>query len=460
MISKEPKEKRKETMVREKIEKIYKEESDFNFTKIADKLGVSRQYVSRIINSLRRADGLPNVITHMGGRPGSMTKNKPDVNIIHKDSDKTSIDYRENSGTVEVNGEKVKTGEQACEYAGVDMDIWEIERQVVNFWDVTMKIDDVPTARTNYQVKVWLKRKVKNNTEMALERLVERIPDFKYSKYTPTHFASRSGYAGEVAPMDAHLGKLAWALETQQRDYDLKIGVRDYEYANDQTLEWISPFSPEKIFYVLGQDLMHTENLEGVTHRGGNVLDVDSRLDKLMDAAIDITIKNINSCRSMAPVEVILIPGNHDMHASKWLARCLDRHYRKDKHVEVDYGPNNRKARLWGRTLVGWCHEIPPSKAAAYANELAQIFRKEWAEAEYVEWHHGHKHKKSEVKSSPVITHGGVLMRQLTALSPIDFWHYENLFTDAVPGGEAFVWHKEIGVVANFVAWTKHMKKL
>lgn len=50
---------------------------------------------------------------------------------------------------------------------------------------------------------------------------------------------------------------------------------------------------------------------------------------------------------------------------------------------------------------------------------------------------------------------GGVVMRQLTALSPIDFWHYEHMFTDAVPGGEAFMLSKENGVVANFVAWSK-----
>jgi hypothetical protein len=234
--------------------------------------------------------------------------------------------------------------------------------------------------------------------------------------------------------------------------------VADYSYACTQNLEWISPFSPEKIFYILGQDLMHAENLEGVTPRGRNILDMDTRFDKIMDAAIDITIKNIYKCRSVAPVEVILIPGNHDMHASKWLARCIYQHFRKDKYVDVDHGPNNRKARLWGQTLVGWCHEIPPSKAAAYANEMAQVFRAEWSKAKYIEWHHGHKHKKGEVKTSPVITHGGVLMRQLTALSPIDFWHYENMFTDAVPGGESFVWHKELGVVANFVAWTNHKR--
>ena len=56
--------------------------------------------------------------------------------------------------------------------------------------------------------------------------------------------------------------------------------------------------------------------------------------------------------------------------------------------------------------------------------------------------------------SYPYLTEGSVALRQLTALSPIDFWHYENLFTDAVPGGESFLWSKTNGVFANFTAWT------
>ena len=448
---------------KEKIAKQFDHKENFNQTRFAAVIGVSVPYVNRIVRGLKKAKhGRDyNEKKSVGGRPRADEPDSISEGPTVSGKDEAKLDYRDQTATVETSSFKIKTAKDACAFAEVDLEVWEIERKVINFWDVTMKLADGagqehPVTKRNYQIKVWLKRKVKARVEEALERLVVRIPGFKYSKFKPTHFGSRSGYAGEVAPLDAHLGKLAWSLETQQRDYDLKIGVDDYEYAVDQNLEWMAPFKPEKIFSVLGQDLMHTENLEGVTPKGRNILDVDTRFDKLMDAAIDVTIRNIYQCRSMAPVEVILIPGNHDGIASKWLARCVNQHFRKDKHVDVDYGPNNRKARLWGKTLVGWCHEIPPSKAASYANELAQIFRKEWAKSEYVEWHHGHKHKKGEVKTSPVITHGGVLMRQLTALSPIDFWHYENLFTDAVPGGESFVWHKELGVVANFIAWTKH----
>ena len=117
--------------------------------------------------------------------------------------------------------------------------------------------------------------------------------------------------------------------------------------------------------------------------------------------------------------------------------------------------PCTRKARLWGNLLVGWAHDCN-ARQAGWANELAQAFPKEWGQSVYREWHHGHKHSKKEVKTAPVMTHGGVLLRQLTALSPIDAWHFENLFTSAVPGGEAFLWSKDRGIFSNFVAWTEN----
>jgi len=216
---------------------------------------------------------------------------------------------------------------------------------------------------------------------------------------------------------------------------------------------WGSIFKPEKIFFIVGNDLMHSENYQGTTPSGHNILDVDTRLPMLIKAALEINIKAVYRCRSVAPVEVIWIPGNHDPTASLWLCCALEQHFKDDKHVTVDISPCVRKARLWGNLLVGWTHEIV-SRHASWVNELAQAFPKEWGKSVYREWHHGHKHKKNEIKTMPVMTHGGVLCRQLTALSPIDAWHFENLFTDAVPGGEAFLWSKDKGVFSNFIAWT------
>ena len=348
--------------------------------------------------------------------------------------------------------------EEALKLHGIDQDYWEVTHLKRGMWTTPIaarvyKGNIVRDERLvkNYYIRFSFKKREANHFELAAQELIDKIPTFEYGNYNPK-FIAPSGTALEIAPVDAHFAKLSWGVETLRVDYDLDIAVANYMQVIEQNLEWGSVFKPEKIFFIVGNDLLHSENYSGTTPSGHNILDVDTRLPKLIEAALEINVKAVYKCREVAPTEVLWIPGNHDPTASLWLCMALQHHFKDDEHVKVDVTPAVRKARLWGNLLVGWTHMIT-GRHASWANELAQAFPALWGQSKYREWHHGHKHKKGEVKTTPVITQGGVLMRQLTALSPIDAWHFENLFTDAVPGGEAFLWSKTQGIFSNFVAW-------
>ena len=375
------------------------------------------------------------------------TDTKPDTNI--------EKNFTKDRGIITTKSLNIKTVDDALKEAEVDTAIWEVDRYVINSWEVTMGAksanSDIPQTYTNWQVKVWLKRIKVDEIVEAFNNVILQIPEYKVT--APPRFTAASGTALEIAIVDVHLAKLAWDKETGRRNYKTSVAVKDYEEVIDKNLMWAEPFKPEKIFFIVGNDLMHIENYSGITPIAGHLLDTDSRFPKVAEAAFEINLKAIYKCRLIAKTEVIWIPGNHDPHASLLLTMMLREHFRNDNMVTVDVGPAKRKARLWGNLLVGWAHEIN-NRQSAWANELAQAFPQEWGKSVWREWHHGHKHKKGEVKTHPIITHGGVLCRQLTALSPIDAWHFENLFTDAVPGGEAFLWSKDNGVIANFTAWT------
>jgi hypothetical protein len=264
----------------------------------------------------------------------------------------------------------------------------------------------------------------------------------------------RNGVAGEMTTFDAHAAKLAWLNETGYRNYDLGIAMKDIQYTNDNNLDLMSPHKPEKLFYILGQDLYHVDNMAGNTTNGTHAMDVDGRITKVHKKVFEVSRNNILNCAKLAnTVEVIWIPGNHDFLASYMLAFALKEHFRNCPNITVDVGENPRKARLWGTLLVGWTHRIV-NKHTVWANELAQQFPELWAKSKFREWHYGDQHKKDQVKVNPIFTSGGVLCRQITALSPVDKWHTDNVFTDAVPGGESFLWSKEGGVFANFMTWT------
>lgn len=346
--------------------------------------------------------------------------------------------------------------------AKVDLSIWKVDRYTIGSWDVTMKMDDGPKTpkyaktETNYNIKVFLKRQVVN-LEEALKGLIKNIPTFPYIATIPL-IKNQNGIAHEIATLDAHFGKLAWLMETGYRNYDTKISLEDYAYVTEKHLQWASPFKVSKIFYIIGQDLFHIDNMQGQTTNGAHSLDVDGRITKIQEKAFEIIVKNIYVCRTVAPVEIIWSPGNHDYLASYMLCFALKEHFRNDKFVNVDLDKNARKARLWGNLLVGWTHRIT-GRYNNWGNELAQAFPELWSKSIFREWHHGDQHKKQDVKSVPIFTSGGVLCRQLTALSPVDRWHFDNLFTDAIPGGESFLWSTSEGVFANFIAWTSQYEK-
>ncbi len=303
-----------------------------------------------------------------------------------------------------------------------------------------------------YSIEITFKRiPIEVNLMDAFKELMKDMPVFDYPRTRPM-FKPGSGIALEISVLDAHFQKLAWELETGYRNYDLNITSEDYTYVIDKLLMWALPYEPEQVFYIIGQDILHVDNMASKTTSGEHTMDVDGRITKAFNKVFEITVQSIIKARKLAPVKIIWSPGNHDYLTSYMLCFAINQYFRDDKHVSVDLGFNPKKAVLWGTLLIGFTHRIV-GKHNTWANELAQAFPKLWAESVFREWHHGDQHKKQDVKTIPTYTRGGVLMRQLTALSPVDRWHTDNVYTDAVPGGEAFLWSKTEGVFANFVAW-------
>lgn len=358
--------------------------------------------------------------------------------------------------------------DRIIQIAGIDLKQWKVKefKLYPNAWGVTMKQKEwrgkKRTTKTwaeqamNYQLKVEIKfERIQYDIETAMldsfKEIVKDMPAIEIPEIITKKI--RNGVAAELATYDAHFGKLAWLQETTYRHYDVNIAAKDYTRSIDNNLDLISPHKPEQIFYIIGQDMYHIDNLAGHTTSGSHTLDVDGRITKVHIKTFTVSRDSIIKARKIGPVKVVWIPGNHDFLASYMLVFALMQYFRNWKGITFDLSEASRKAVLWGNLLVGWTHRIV-GRYNTWSNELAQAFPELWGKSKFREWHHGDQHKKHNVKIVPLFTSGGVVCRQITALSPVDKWHFENLFTDAVPGGESFLWSKDVGVFANFMVWT------
>lgn len=350
----------------------------------------------------------------------------------------------------------------AVEKAGIDPECWDIGQCKVNFWHTSMKVR-MPDKRnkngylhrvvrvTNWSVKITLLPNRQPFVHNAVRELVDRFMPLAPIKLPPQERGGR--YAGVLSPVDMHFGKAAWNNETMQGHMDLKIAKRVFVESCSENLRDMSRYPLSKIYFIVGHDLMHFENYNAETFRGRHHLDVDSRLPKTIRVTKEAIIQVADMAAQVAPVEILRVPGNHDMHASYWLVELMRERYRKNRHIVVDngvYSDSPRKLIKWGDLIVGLTHDASAGKMLRAVNMLPQFWPKEWGESRYRELWVGHKHKKTDTRTYPTHTVGGTLIRQLSALTAIDFWHFDEMWVDAVPACESFVLDRTDGVVANF----------
>lgn len=194
----------------------------------------------------------------------------------------------------------------------------------------------------------------------------------------------------EIPIPDHHLGALAWAAETGA-DYDTEISAKLLVDSVAMTLADTPKVG--KVLLVNMGDFFHADGRTAVTEKSGHVLDVDSRFEKRIDAGIQAFCACIElALKHAETVELVSIPGNHDLHSVKWTSRVLAAYYRNNPRVIVRTNPRNRQYVQHGRVLLGFMHG-DCMKAAHFARVIPAEQPKMWNDTEFRygrvgHWHH------------------------------------------------------------------------
>lgn len=343
---------------------------------------------------------------------------------------------------------RIDSLDDAWEKSGLDRAVWEIERVLVNGWDVTMKgPDKLPIRAQNKQLKVTFRRKVAKVIADAADELMTRFRDAAPVIPKLSYKPIRDPVLYEISPFDAHFGKLCWSEETGT-GYDLKTADRLYRDAIDGLLGRACGYNIERILFPIGQDFFHFENYEAVTPKSGNRLDVDSRLPKVLAAGCRAVFNAIERCLSVAPVHLIHTAGNHDPVTSYMLALWVEARFHHTPHVTVDRSARNRKTYRYGSTLLAFTHGDEEPKRDLPAIVMAEN-RNELAGVEHIEIHGGHFHKRGKIEFESVDTlRGDVVYRTLPSLSGRDGWHAKKGY-GTMQSAEGYLWGQE-GYIGHF----------
>jgi hypothetical protein len=361
-----------------------------------------------------------------------------------------------NNWTITVPKTRIHTLDQLLEFFQVDTKIWEVEKFVVNKWEVGAMPHSVGggtdwsrehsdfVVEPLYQVKAWLKKKVV--VVAILDEIAAMKEDAKSVRHKWTEIkrsGTPSGNMLELTIPDLHIGKLAWGKETGWGDYDTKIADEVFRDAVNVLLRRSKVYRPQEIVMVIGNDLLHTDNLEGSTTLG-TPQSSDSRYHKVFRAARVMLTDTIDYLRKSAPVRVLVIPGNHDQLGAWHMGDSLDSWYHTCKDVIVDNEPTQRKYYQWGNVMLMWTHG-DKGKRADYPILMATEQPGMFGETVYREAHIGDRHQVRLEENH------GVRVRILPSLSEPDDWHAERGFVGNTRSAEAYVWNRSQGLIGTAV---------
>lgn len=348
---------------------------------------------------------------------------------------------------------RVRTLDQLLAKAEVDLDAWEVERFVTNQWEVGARMPDGRVVVTPlFQVKAWLKKKTAWSVEEFRSKLLEEMRQAAPLIYRPAKAAkkpakrSSSGLMYEVSVFDQHVGKLCWGAETGT-NYDLKIARDTYMDAVEDLASRISGYQVDSILFPVGNDFLHTDNAAGTTTRG-TPQDCDGRAQLQFMHARRMLVSAIDRLREIAPVQIVVVPGNHDRERMFYIGDTIESWYRLDKRTNIDNTPRLRKYMAHGIVLLGFTHGSE-EKHAELPRLMADEVPELWAKSKHREIHLGHRHIKKETQWVTTDTHGKTVVRILPSLSGVDAWHYSKGYSSP-RCSEAYLWSAESGYLAHF----------
>jgi hypothetical protein len=276
--------------------------------------------------------------------------------------------------------------------------------------------------------------------ERVKEIVASDLPEFAKTYTGPTIIPKKvdNGFIVEPNIFDLHLGKLSWRPETGA-DYDYKIARDRFDTVTSDVYNRAKQIAVERFIYPFGSDFWHIDNKRGTTN-AGTAMDYDSRVQKLFMVGVKMLIRSIDAYAEIAPVDVVLVAGNHDEEISYFALQVLAAWYKDSKVVNVWDNLRQRKYIWFGYNLIGYDHGANGFKRLP--GNMSTEAPEAWGKTRLREWHTGHLHKLSVDEES------GVTVRRLPSVTASDAWHDREGFVGALCRSQAFCWSRYDGLNA------------
>ena len=232
----------------------------------------------------------------------------------------------------------------------------------------------------------------------------------------------------EVSLPDIHYGK----IDGQTLDEAEEV----YMNTIKDLMNKASGLNVERILLPVGNDGMNSEGYSRATTKGTAQQD-SAPWQETFVGYCSLMVRAICFLAKTAPVDVVVIQGNHDYERMFYSGEFLRAFFLNDARVTIDNGYDSRKYYKYGANMIMFTHgdkEKPAEMPLIMATEQPEMF----AKTIYREAHCGHLHKEM------VNEYRGIKVRFIPSICGNDEWH-KMMGYEAKRTGQAHIWNKKRG---------------
>jgi hypothetical protein len=256
---------------------------------------------------------------------------------------------------------------------------------------VTGKVTVAVNAKTGEVERYWQRQHPDAaQMEAAMRATVDAMKeDIGPIVPTPAPVATDDKLLNLYPITDFHLGAKAWKEETG--------AAWDMEIAERLLIDWFaaaiaaSPAAKYAVFANMG-DFLHYDSLEAVTPTSKNVVDSDTRFQKMIRVNIRLKRRIISMLlQKHEHVYFIEGEGNHDLASSAWGRELFAALYENEPRIFVETRPDPYYAVEHGKTSLFFHHGHKKKRENLETAFIAK-FREIFGRTQYSFAHCGHLH--------------------------------------------------------------------
>ena len=264
---------------------------------------------------------------------------------------------------------------------------------------------------------------VKEELLKYIKKLSHKVKKIKYTK-------PKDPICYEISLPDIHYGKIT--------DEPMNIIEKHYIQAIMDLHRKADGLEIDRFLLPVGNDGLNSEGMSRATTKGTPQQD-NMRWRESFRGYWHLVTKAIDYLAQFAPVDVVVVQGNHDFERMFYAGEVLAAIYHNNKNVTVDNSLDARKYYEYGINMIMFTHgdkEKTQELPLLIATEQPEM----WSRSKVREVHCGHRHKEM------LNEYMGTKVRFIPSICGNDLWHKTQGYVGTLRCGQAYIWNKNRGL--------------